>query len=183
MHSRGRSSVLTGSTSSAETIHYLRISSRTPGLIFQKMDAYANYFNNSVTATQAPLEFCLLVLGEFEDYDDNLWGVTSSDSQHHGYVAWGGPPPLGPVDGSIVPCAAAGSIRFMSAECIGVLRLGSPLPRNITSPSSFVDALNPMTGWYDGDALGIDLGISGILIAEAPGQFPAHGRGTTPSSD
>ncbi len=130
-----------------------------------KMDAYANYFNNSVTATQAHKEFCLSLSGEFVDYDDNLWGVTSSDSQHHGYVAWGGPPPMGPVDGSIVPCAAAGSIPFMSAECIGVLRNIRATYPDAWQAYSFVDAFNPMTGWYDGDALGIDLGIS-ILMAE-----------------
>lgn len=130
-----------------------------------KMDAYANYFNNSVTATQAHKEFCLSLSGEFVDYDDNLWGVTSSDSQHHGYVAWGGPPPMGPVDGSIVPCAAAGSIPFMSAECIGVLRNIRTAYPEAWQAYSFVDAFNPMTGWYDSDALGIDLGIA-ILMAE-----------------
>jgi hypothetical protein len=30
---------------------------------------------------------------------------------------------------------------------------------------SFVDAFNPLTGWYDADVLGIDLGIT-MLMAE-----------------
>ncbi len=130
-----------------------------------KHDAYADYFNNSITATQAHKEFCLSLSGEFVDYDDNLWGVTASDSQNHGYVAWGGPPPMGPVDGSIVPCAVGGSIPFMSSDCIAVLRNIRTAYPDAWQAYSFVDAFNPMTGWYDSDALGIDLGIS-ILMAE-----------------
>jgi hypothetical protein len=30
---------------------------------------------------------------------------------------------------------------------------------------SFVDAFNPLTGWYDADVIGIDLGIT-MLMAE-----------------
>jgi len=130
-----------------------------------KRDAYANYFENSVTATQAHKEFCLSLAGEFVDYDDNLWGVTASDSQNYGYVAWGGPPPMGPVDGSIVPCAAAGSLPFASAECIAVLRNIREAYPDAWQVYSFVDAFNPMTGWYDRDVLGIDLGIA-TLMAE-----------------
>jgi len=47
----------------------------------------------------------------FSDYSDNLWGITASDSVN-GYVVWGGPPAMGPIDGSIVPCAAAAPFRF-----------------------------------------------------------------------
>ncbi len=129
-----------------------------------KQDGYANYFNNSVIATQAHKAFCLSLAGQFSDYSSNLWGITASDSVN-GYVAWGGPPSMGPIDGSVVPCAAGGSIPFVSADCIAALR-------NIwaTYPAAwqrygFVDAFNPLKNWYDADALGIDLGIS-ILMAE-----------------
>lgn len=128
-----------------------------------KRDAYANYFENSVTATVAHREFCLSLSSEFVNYDDNLWGVTSSDSQNHGYVAWGGPPPMGPVDGSIVPCAAGGSIPFVSANCIAVLRNIRDAYPGAWQRYSFVDAFNPLTNWYDPDALGIDLGITTVM--------------------
>jgi len=29
---------------------------------------------------------------------------------------------------------------------------------------SFVDAFNPLTGWYDADVLGIDLGITMLMV-------------------
>lgn len=67
-----------------------------------RQDAYANYFNNSITAAQAHKLFCLSLASQFSDYSNNLWGITASDSIN-GYVAWGGPPSMGPIDGSIVP--------------------------------------------------------------------------------
>lgn len=128
-------------------------------------DAYANYFQNSVTATQAHKLFCLSLAGEFPDYKDNFWGITSSDSVH-GYVAWGGPPALGPIDGSLVPCATAGSLPFLPADTLAVQRnLYENFGATAWTPYGFVDAFNPLTPWVDGYVLGIDLGI-GMLMAE-----------------
>jgi hypothetical protein len=129
-----------------------------------KQDAYANYFDNSITATQAHKSFCLSLASQFSDYQNNLWGITASDSQN-GYVIWGGPPAMGPIDGSIVPCAAGGSVPFVSPDCIAVLRNIQNAYPSAGQRYSFVDAFNPLTGWYDTDVLGIDLGI-GTLMAE-----------------
>jgi hypothetical protein len=127
-------------------------------------DAHANYFNNSVAATQAHKRFCLSLAGQFSDYANNLWGITASDSVG-GYVVWGGPPSLGPIDGSIVPCAAGGSIPFVPSDCIAVLRnIQSEFPKS-WQRYSFVDAFNPVTGWYDTDVIGINLGVM-MLMAE-----------------
>jgi hypothetical protein len=127
-------------------------------------DGYADYFANSVTATRAHQLFCESLSGQFADYSGSLWGITASDSVN-GYVVWGGPPALGPIDGSVVPAAVGGSIPFLPAGCIGVLRkMRSSFPR-AWQRYSFVDAFNPVTGWYDTDVLGIDLGIT-MLMAE-----------------
>jgi hypothetical protein len=129
-----------------------------------KSDKYANYFDNSVTATRAHKLFCLSLRSQFPDYQENLWGMTSSDSSQ-GYVAWGGPPPMGPIDGSIVPCAAAGSLPFAPSDCIAVLRaIRTQYPR-AWQRYGFVDAFNPLTNWYDPDVIGIDVGIT-MLMAE-----------------
>ncbi|MGP0098905.1 MAG: glucoamylase family protein [Terriglobales bacterium] len=129
-----------------------------------KQDAYANYFNNSITATQAHKLFCVSLASQFSDYSSNLWGITASDSVN-GYVVWGGPPSIGPIDGSIVPCAAGGSIPFVSADCIAALRNIQSVYPKTWQRYSFVDAFNPLTGWYDTDVVGIDLGIM-MLMAE-----------------
>jgi hypothetical protein len=129
-----------------------------------KQDKYANYFNNSVTATQVHKLFCLSLQPQFPDYGTNLWGITASDSAK-GYTAWGGPPPMGPIDGSIVPCAAGGSLPFLPADCIAVLRNARAQYPQAWQRYGFVDAFNPLTGWYDPDVVGIDVGIT-MLMAE-----------------
>ena len=129
-----------------------------------KRDSFASYFENSVTATQAHKLFCLSLGNRFSDYQDKLWGITASDSVN-GYVAWGGPPLLGPIDGTVVPCAAGGSLPFVPADCITALRnIRNEFPK-AWHRYGFVDAFNPLTGWYDPDVIGIDLGIT-MLMAE-----------------
>ncbi len=127
-----------------------------------KSDAYANYFQNSITATTAHRLFCISLAAEFSDYTDNLWGITSSDSVN-GYVSWGGPPAMGPIDGTVVPCATCGSLPFLFTDCIQVLRY-----MRVNYPAAwqlygFVDSFNPLTGWYDNDVVGIDLGIMALM--------------------
>jgi hypothetical protein len=127
-----------------------------------KRDAYADYFQNSATATRAHKAFCLSYP---KWYSEDYWGVSASDSAG-GYTAWGGPPALGPLDGSVVPCAAAGSLAFLPAECISVLRaLRSRWGKRAWGRYGFVDAFHPAANWYDPDVLGIDQGIS-VLMAE-----------------
>ena len=129
-----------------------------------KSDKYANYFDNSVKATQAHKLFCLSLQSQWNDYQPNLWGISASDSVK-GYVAWGGPPSMGPIDGSIVPCAAAGSIPFAPGDCLAVLRnIRTQFPKT-WQRYGFVDAFNPLSGWYDPDVIGIDVG-STMLMAE-----------------
>jgi hypothetical protein len=133
-----------------------------------KKDAYANYFQNSITATQAHRLFCISLASQFSDYSAALWGITSSDSKN-GYVAWGGPSAtggtIGPVDGSIVPCATAGSLPFDFTDTIHVLRWIRGHYPAAWQRYGYVDAFNPLSGWYDTDVIGIDVGIS-MLMAE-----------------
>jgi len=131
----------------------------------KKRDAYADYFENSVKATTAHKLFCMSLDHKFPDYSESLWGISASDYVN-GYTAWGGPPPQGPIDGSIVPCATGGSLPFLFDDCIRVLRnLRGRYREKAWVKYSFVDAFNPLTGWYDPDVLGIDLGIT-MLMAE-----------------
>jgi hypothetical protein len=128
-------------------------------------DAFADYFQNSVNATKAHKQFCLSLKSQFSDYSENLWGITASDYAK-GYTAWGGPPAKGPIDGTVVPCATAGSLPFAFSDCIAVLRnIRSTYGSRTWKRYGFVDAFNPLTNWYDQDVIGIDQGIS-ILMAE-----------------
>jgi hypothetical protein len=131
-----------------------------------KRDRFANYFENSVTATRAHKAFCLS-LGK--PYSNDYWGISASDSAH-GYTAWGGPNAegkgFGGIDGSVVPNATAGSLPFLPDACLRVQRA---LKQNYGAKAwgryGFCDAFHPQADWYDADVLGIDLGIS-VLMAE-----------------
>ncbi|MGA2418537.1 MAG: glucoamylase family protein [Candidatus Acidiferrum sp.] len=130
-----------------------------------KRDKFANYFTNSILATRVHKQWCLDLAHQFPDYSEDLWGVTASDSPH-GYTIWGGPPPMGHADGSIVPCAAGGSLPFLPQETIRVLHtVREKFGEKAWRKYGFVDAFNPLTNWYNADVLGIDVGIT-LLMAE-----------------
>lgn len=134
------------------------------------VDGGVNYFANSRTATLAQREFCVSLHGQFPGYDDNVWGLTASDSSN-GYMDWGGPPldggkPDRRIDGTVVPCAPGGSIPFAPRECIDALRtMRERFGDRIYGRFGFVDAFHPSNGWTNRDVLGIDIGIT-LLMAE-----------------
>ncbi|MGD0649324.1 MAG: glucoamylase family protein, partial [Acidobacteriaceae bacterium] len=126
-----------------------------------KRDRYANYFANSITATRAHEAFCLS-LGK--PYSPDYWGISASDYAH-GYTAWGGPDAegkgFGPIDGSVVPNATAGSLPFVPETCLRVQRaLKANYGDKAWGRYGFCDAFHPQANYYDPDVLGIDQGIS-----------------------
>lgn len=129
-----------------------------------KRDAYADYFQNSIFATEVHRRFCIELAKQFPDYSEDLWGISASDSQT-GYVVWGGPPTLGPIDGTVVPSAAAGSLPFLPQPVMRVLRNIKDHYPKAWSRYGFVNAFNPLKNWYDTDVVGIDTGIT-MLMAE-----------------
>lgn len=127
---------------------------------------YIDYFENSVKATRAQQEFFADVLSkEFPKYSANMWGMTASDSQK-GYLAWGAPPRHDRTDGTIVPCAAAGSLMFTPDITLPALKeMKARFGDKIYWRYGFADAFNPHNGWTNPDVIGIDLGIT-LLSAE-----------------
>ena len=130
-----------------------------------KRDQFADYFKNSAKATEVHRKFCMDLATQFPDYSDSLWGITASDSAR-GYVVWGGPPATGPIDGTVVPCAAGGSLPFLPTETLQVLKtLKERYGERAWTQYGFVDAFNPLTRWFDTNVIGIDTGIT-LLMAE-----------------
>ncbi len=123
------------------------------------------WFQNSATATRAHRAFCLDLAKEFPGYSSDIWGITSSASPR-GYTAWGGPPATKNLDGSVVPCAAAGSLMFTPDICMPALRaMKERFGDRVYQRYGFIDAFNPRTGWQAADVIGIDVGIT-LLSAE-----------------
>jgi hypothetical protein len=130
--------------------------------------SYVDYFANSQIATYAHRDFCVSLRPQFADYDADMWGVTASDSPS-GYVGWGGPPATGPINGTLVPCAASGSLMFAPEICLPVLReMYRVYGERIYGRYGFADAFNPNSEdqklWVNPDVIGINVGISLLSI-------------------
>jgi hypothetical protein len=126
---------------------------------------FTDYFENSVAATRAHRDFCLSLSGEFPGYTEDVWGITASDSRK-GYVAWGGPPRDPSIDGTVVPCAAGGSLMFTPDISLRALRaMREKFGERVYGRYGFTDAFNPNDGWTNPDVIGINVGIT-LLSAE-----------------
>ncbi len=127
-----------------------------------------DYFTNSQIATYAHRDFCISLQSRYSDYGPNMWGVTVSDSVS-GYMDWGGTTNLRSIDGTLVPCAAAGSLMFTPDICLPVLRqMRDVYGEKIYGRYGFTDAFNPnwkdQKLWVNQDVIGIDVGISLLSI-------------------
>jgi hypothetical protein len=123
-----------------------------------------DWFENSCTATRAHRAFCMDLAREFPGYSAEIWGITSSAGPK-GYRAGGGPPATKNLDGSVVPCGAAGSLMFTPDICVPAVRaMKQRFGNKIYQRYGFVDAFNPNTGWQALDVIGIDVGITLLSI-------------------
>ncbi len=126
-----------------------------------RRDAYADYWQNSVDATMAQRAWFGTLSNRYRYLSEDVWGLTSSDSML-GYRAWGTPGRINESsDGTLVPCAPAGSLPFAPRECLTALRrmreIGGPA---VWGRYGFADAFNLQTGWTSPDVVGIDVGIT-----------------------
>ena len=139
---------------------WLYLAGLRDGSLFQ-----IDYFQNSVKATYAHRAYCLSLRGMYPGFSEHLWGVTASDSDI-GYVIWGDPLSRRDLDGTVVPCAAGGSLMFAPEICLPALRyMQENFAKFIYGRYGFADAFNPQTLWVNPDVVGIDVGIT-LLSAE-----------------
>ncbi|HVX66429.1 MAG TPA: glucoamylase family protein [Bryobacteraceae bacterium] len=130
-------------------------------------DGDIDYFENSRTATILHREFCIGLRDRFPWFSENMWGITASESRY-GYIDWGGPNSAAnaKIDGTLVPCAAGGSLVFLPEQCSLVLEtMLERYGKRVWRRYGFVDAFHPEADWWAPDVLGIDLGIM-LLMAE-----------------
>jgi hypothetical protein len=130
-----------------------------------RRDKYADYFHNSRLATEVHRRHCASLSKEFPWYGNGLWGVTASDSQN-GYSPWGGFDSRPAYDGTVVPCAAGGSLPFLPEQCMAVLEtVYEKFGSRVWGRYGFSDAFHPHVNWTSPDVIGIDLGIM-LTMAE-----------------
>jgi len=128
-----------------------------------------NWFDNSVRASQAHYDFAVDHDADFIGLGPLAWGLTACDSPH-GYEGLFGAPPSGfdnaqhRVDDTIAPAGAIGSILFLPEQAKQAMLYYSSLP-DLLGPYGFQDAFNLTEDWFGEDVIGIDKGISLLMLA------------------
>jgi hypothetical protein len=127
-------------------------------------DRGINYFENSKLATLANREYSLSFKEKHKSYSEFSWGLSASLGPG-GYKAYGGKPGQGLHDGTIAPYAAVSSIVFTPKESLAAIKyFFHTHGENLYGPFGFKDAFNLDKGWWAQEYLGIDQGISVMML-------------------
>jgi hypothetical protein len=125
---------------------------------------FVDFFMNSVNATRSNQQYCFN-LDLPNTFGNNIWGITASDGPK-GYRIYGEIKAFDPVDGTVAPAAAGGSLMFTPDISIPALRaIRDRFGDRVFGRYGFVDGYNPTLNWFDTDVVGIDAGIT-MLSAE-----------------
>ncbi len=132
---------------------------------FRKLnDRGIDYFDNSVKASLANFEYSLEHQTQYRSYSENSWGLTASLGPG-GYRSYGAKPGEAIHDGTIAPSGAVGSIVFTPEISIAAIRhFLEAHGEQLYGRYGFKDAFNTDKRWYAQDYLGIDQGISLLML-------------------
>lgn len=134
-----------------------------------------DWYENSVAASLAARQYCIDQQENFAGYGPDSWGLTACDTPD-GYNGLLGAPPSGTdnrahqSDGTIAPAGAIGSMPFTPQESISALKHYSQIPQ-LAGEYGLKDAYNLDRNWYAQDSIGIDKGISLLMIANYENGF------------
>ena len=128
-----------------------------------------NWFENSVRAARAHYDFAVRMDEKYTTLGPSAWGLSACDGPN-GYNGLYGAPPSGydnrahSVDDTVPPYAAIASILFLPDESAqAMLNYYSIEP--LKGQYGFQDAYNLTKNWYAADVIGIDKGISLLMLA------------------
>lgn len=132
---------------------------------FRKLqDRGIDYFENSIKATLANWEYSLSFRESHRTYSETSWGLSASLGPG-GYRAYGAKPGLGLHDGTVAPYASVGSIVFTPELSLTAIKFFYQQYRdNLYGPFGFKDAFNLDKRWWSPEYLGIDQGISILML-------------------
>lgn len=141
-----------------------------------------DWFENSVRASTAAYDYGKLLQADYKTYGTVAWGNTSSDGPD-GYAAYGNLPAGGTIDidGTLAPAGPIGSIVFVPELVLPTFDYFSSI-FSLQSRYGYKDAFNlgvtdtasafvkrptatiPPSGWFASDVIGIDKGITVLMI-------------------
>ena len=127
-------------------------------------DRGTNYFDNSKNATLANREYSLSFREKYKSYSENSWGLSASLGPG-GYRAYGAKPGQGIHDGTIAPYASLSSLMFTPEISLSAIKFFyEQYGTNLYGPYGFKDAFNLDKKWWAQEYLGIDQGISILML-------------------
>jgi hypothetical protein len=128
-----------------------------------------DWFNNSVEASLAQVNFAADEQGKYKTLGPYAWGLTACDGPA-GYNGTYGAPPSGYdnkahfIDDTVPPSGAIGSIIFVPEQSQQAM-LNYYSIDELKGEYGFKDAYNLSEDWYATDVIGIDKGISLLMLA------------------
>lgn len=127
-------------------------------------DRGINYFENSKNASLANWEYSLSFKEKYLSYSEGSWGLSASAGPG-GYRAYGAKPGLGFHDGTVAPYASIGSLVFTPELSLPAVKFFYREYQNsLYGPLGFKDAFNLNKKWWSREYLGIDQGISVLML-------------------
>lgn len=129
-----------------------------------------NWFENSIKATKANRQYCIDNSNKFKTFGENSWGLTACAGPSGYSGGYGAMPALSNLekenDGTISPSGAVGSIVFTPELSIKAIENYYNNFPKLWGKYGFRDAYNleSSKGWYAKEYIGIDKGISMIMI-------------------
>ena len=135
-----------------------------------------DWFENSKKATIANRLYCIKNKDRFKTFGENSWGLTACLGPNGYSGGYGAMPALADLDqqndGTVSPCGAAGSIVFTPELSIKALENFYNHYPKLWGKYGFIDGYNLENGeWYSKEVIGIDKGISMIMIENYLSQF------------
>jgi len=123
-----------------------------------------NYYTNSVNAVKANREFCIDNSTTYKTYSENTWGLSACLGPD-GYNGYGAKPGAALHDGTIPPCGMAGALVFDPIQSLNGLKdLYVRYKDFLYGKYGFKDAFNIDRDWWADEYLGIDVGITALMI-------------------
>ncbi|HUF37812.1 MAG TPA: glucoamylase family protein [Anaerolineales bacterium] len=128
-----------------------------------------NWFDNSIEASKAHYNFAVAMEDKYITLGPLAWGLTASDGPN-GYNGLYGAPPSGFdnrahfIDDTIAPSGAIGSILFLPEQAQQAMVNYYAIER-LNGRYGFLDAYNLTEDWYASDVIGIDKGITLLMLA------------------
>ncbi len=123
-----------------------------------------DFFGNSINAVQANRQFCIDNSPQYKSYGENSWALTACIGPK-GYKGYGAKPGQALNDGTIAPSGIAGSIAFDPDNSLSGLKYIYENHKSfLYGKYGFKDAFNLDETWWSEEYLGIDQGITVIML-------------------